>query len=243
MIHIALAFTPSVVCFALTTISHTTRVPDAGALWAWASLIAMVKDRSTLVVRENRRRLTPQLERLTAFLVAHPQALQTLTLTELAREVGATRQFVHMHLPDLTAEQRRRTRDEEHRRIAAFLKRNPRALEPVHFGGVALSKIADAARIPRSHVRAVLREMKLQRRSPTKRERRQAAQQLLERRAEEQRARLSRVLRIESCEICGTAFPWTGQQERSRRHHGAPVSCSRKCSNEYYERLKSRSLG
>lgn len=201
----------------------------------------MVKARPESVLRGNRRWPTPKLDRLTAFLETHPKALQTHTLAHIAREIGATRQFVQLHLPGVAAKQRQRVREADHKKIRAFLRRNPSALAPLQQGGIAMSKIAEAVGVSHSRLLVILREMKLRRRTPTKRERREALREMKVKRAEDQRALLRKVLRIESCEICGTGFPWTGQKERNRRRYDAPVSCSRKCSNEYYNQLGSRS--
>lgn len=177
--------------------------------------------------------VTPQQRRLAAFLRAHPNAGDTHTLADIAREIGTTRAFVQAHLPGHTKERKARRQDREVTALRALLKANPNALRHRDHGGLRTKDMAAILNMSSEQVERLLRSLGLKRiRVP---EEAQA-----DKRRDSQRQRLQRVLRTEVCEVCGKTFPWTGQKEKRRRVLGAPITCARTCSRAAFKRRTAR---
>lgn len=164
-------------------------------------------------------------KRLEAFLAKHPDPYERYSLADIARAIGATRQFVHLHLPAYAAERERRARSARDRALSAFLRDHPGLLSPRWASDfVSIDEAAAATGYFRSAVRTFLNERGYTRR-------RRSPSELRQHKAEWQREREKKVLRMARCVVCKTRFAWTGGMEKRFRLGVRTMTCRRGCAN------------
>lgn len=158
--------------------------------------------------------------RLRSFLDRHPDALSRLTLSDVAREIGVSRQTTHKLLPRWT----KRREALQRTQVRSFARRHPAARLSDPTRRISWSTIAAETALPVPTVQRIWISSGL----PFEDRLDPAVFKL--RRAERQRRRLATVLRQETCEVCGARFPWTIHHERARKYVGRWTTCSRSCT-------------
>ena len=179
-------------------------------------------------------------ERLDAFLKANPNAWYELTVPEIAAELGCTRQALHKVLPEGFRDGR------DARRLARFVEQHPQALLTPSAGGMSLSEIARETRIGQAALTRLWRSIPLPPRTTPRTDEQRELRRARHRRACEdwrgrnpERARAiqlaahrrwkARVLRRETCVVCGKVFDWTNRRESNRKQKRGLIVCSPVC--------------
>ena len=206
--------------------------------------------------------------RLRAFLRRRPDALETMSLRAIGREVDLSGERVRQLLPgpprtsrDLAERRRERRLRALQPALRRFVRANPRAILPRGAGGLTLKAIGELLSADPKDVAAAWRRLGLPARasqtsSPAERSRRWYARHKTEKHAQNAawRARnperwraiqrradakhRAKVLREERCIVCGGRFPWTVGRESQRRQKGGRVVCSRQCGRVAADRAR-----
>ena len=167
-------------------------------------------------------------ERLREFLAQHRNPERAFSLSDIAREIGCSRQTVAFALPGYHEARKRFLRDEQVRlaaRLARFAATHPDAVSNNRALGWSFARIGEHVGIPESALAALWRELHL----PIRYGPHATPEEKAQRKSARQRSRLSKVLRTETCVACGKRFPWTVGCERDWRVRGRRVVCSRLC--------------
>ena len=185
--------------------------------------------------------------RLRAFLAANPSAVTDLRASDIANRIGCSTRRVQELLPPGYAQVR------FERRLRRFLDEHPEAVNRPARGGLSFKDIARGSNLTVRTVARLWRQLDLPDRDAQKLtpkevwrrsyERRKAQhQEACEawRRRNPESARLiqteaskrwrAKVIRIETCVICGSSLDWTNQREANHRFRGGLVVCSPRCS-------------
>ena len=171
-----------------------------------------------------------------------------LPVREIARRMGCSRQLIYQLLPRGFADRR------FERRLEHFLAENPEAVNSPAFGGMTFKEIAKRTGMSAVLVGRLWQTMELldrqtqqltktemwQRSYQRRKEKHAAACKDWRRRNPERARRLQRaadnrwkakVLREETCVVCGRPFAWTNRRESHYRRRGGLIVCSRACSH------------
>lgn len=161
----------------------------------------------------------PVGDRLQAFLDRRPDAIRRFTLSDLAREIGVSRQTTWKLLPSW-AEDRQRL---DTAKVRAFARKHPGARLSDLNHRLTWRRMAAETALPLPTVQRIWASLRL----PAEDVDRAV---FIRKRADRQRRRLATVLRTETCELCGVTFPWTMHHERARKYVGRWLTCSRSCA-------------
>ncbi len=164
--------------------------------------------------------------RLREFVDRHPDARSRYSLSEIAGEVGISRQHAFQLLPRWTAERQRLQADQ----VRAFAQAHPKARLSNPSNRLDWRQIAEEIGLPVTTVRRIWRALRL----PNENEDRRDPEAIKRRRADSQRRRHAEVLRLETCVMCSVRFPWTTQHELTRKYHGRSVTCSQSCRQRFH---------
>jgi hypothetical protein len=187
-------------------------------------------------------------DRLASFLRRHPDAWQTHSLSDIARAIGVSREWVRVQLPGYAkgrtlrvAQFRLRSFLKEHRREAIAAGKRLMTFEALaETTGLGPATVATAWRslgLPEERPRKSRREKNRDTYQRHKAKHYAASQSWKARhkeRAKELQANADRrykakVLRTETCVACRKRFPWTVSREQRRRTRGTRIVCSTKC--------------
>lgn len=161
--------------------------------------------------------------RLRDFLDVHADARWRYGLTEIAREIGVSRQMVFVMLPGWTEERQRLAA----KRVRAYARRHRtvRGADPGERRSWA--SIAAEIGLPVSMVKTIWRTLGLSNSE------RLDPDCLKRRRGKWQVRHLAEVLRTETCVICGADFAWTRGLEYRRKYDRRSFTCSRSCAQRF----------
>jgi hypothetical protein len=191
-------------------------------------------------------RRVPTRERLVEFLAAHPNAEGHLYLSDIARELGVSRERVRQLLPGWQGP------PSPARALELYLAAHPEAMMSAARGGMTMKAIAlaigrEASAVRRAWLQLGLPDRRSMALSPREKSRRQYNRNPAKHRAHVQnwslahpeqvreiaraarRRWLAKVIGEEVCVICGVSFPWTNMREKRRRRRGGRVVCSQLC--------------
>ena len=167
---------------------------------------------------------TTKREKLDAFLAKHPDPYEQYSISDIAREIAATRQWVHILLPGYSAERRRRLFASRDKILMKFLRGHPGALSISGSPGyVSILDMMAAMDLLPGQLRALLEKRGLRRATRTSAQRRRVI-------SDRQRSNEARILRTERCVLCGRKFAWTGGMEKRFVLGGRTKTCSRACA-------------
>lgn len=192
--------------------------------------------------------------RLREFMAAHPNACAELTLEQIGKELGVTRERVRQLMPDYAKRRRPVVRSRRVGALLAYIEAHPEASLTPGLGGMTLKAIGAELGCSAETVSNVWREAGLPDRKilaahktwkeryhedPERRRKArvhakkwQAAnpekfRAMQKRYNRARRARqLAKVLRQEVCAWCGKTFDWTAHHERTFKH----VTCGPLCA-------------
>ena len=159
--------------------------------------------------------------RLKQFLADRPDAVE-LSLAEIARQLGVSREIARLLLPDW---RKIRERDlvERVRRVAW---EHPDATRSGLSGGPSWKVIGAELTMSAVSVKRIWQKLGLADRHVS------TGEELSARQAARQRRRQREPLRQERCVVCQLTFTWTVQMERGRRVQGRARTCSSACTRE-----------
>ncbi len=159
--------------------------------------------------------------RLDRLLADDPDAAR-LSLAEIARVLGVSRERVRQLRPDWYSRQEQALIE----RVRRYVAEHPDAVRSGFSGGPTWSEVAADLELPVRALWRIWRKASLPNRSLS------TAEELFTRRAAREALRSKRVLREERCVVCGRRFNWTAQMEHALRRKGNPVTCSILCTRQ-----------